>query len=316
MQHIRNNRLVTQGISVVLLCCAALAVNAEQMMRALPPPAAAQPIVAQPKLQTVPSMGAPQPVVGVQGAQPMSSQLPDIYIQEAILSYPALNAEFHIVFPNQPGRGAIPLNLYQAGAMPPIQVSTRDGDQRFPVLSCDSTLTANLRVNIGNNGQKAYDGMQPQAGVTATVAGALYSAGFAPVSPQQSQAVNLGPLSLKPGTYAFGIVLNQGKTGGETNFANNVARGSFEIRCQGASGPTPGMLPPPDHQATPRQITTGELAMTGQRVDTRVITTGELAMIGQRVDTRVITTGELAMTGQRVESRAVTTGEVTMTGRR
>jgi hypothetical protein len=309
MQHNRSIRLLAQEISAVLLCCAALTVNADQMMRALPPPVAAQPIVAQPKLQTMPSMGAPKPVVGAQGAQPMPSQLPDIYIQEAILSYPVLKAEFHLVFPNQPGHSAISLNLYQAAAMPPVQVSTRDGEQRFPVLSCDNALTANLRVIVGNIGQKAYDGMPPQAGVTATVAGALYSAGFSSVKPQQFQAVNLGPLSLKHGIYAFGIVLNQGKMGGEMNFTNNVARGSFEIRCQGASRPIP--------TATTRQITTGELSMTGQRVDARAITTGELSMTGQRVDARAITTGELSMIGQRVESREATTiNEIYIMGRR
>jgi hypothetical protein len=291
MQQIRNIRLVTQGVAAVLLCCVAFNVNADQMMRALPPSAAAQPIAVQPKLQTLPTIGAPQPTVGAQGAQPMSSQLPDIYIQEAILSYPALKAEFHLVFPNQPGRNPIPLNLFPTAAVSTVQVNSRDGDQRFPVLSCDNALTASLRVIVGNNGQKTYDGMEPQAGVTATVAGSLYAAGFAPVSPQQSQTVNLGPLSLKPGTYAFGIVLNQGKTGGETNFANNVARGSFEIRCQGSFGPT--------QAATTRQITTGELSMTGQRVDTRAITTGELSMTGQRDQSREVTTEEVTMTGRR-----------------
>jgi len=293
MQHIRNIRLVTKAVAAVMLCCAALTVNADQVMRALPPPVAVQPTAVQPKLQTLPTIGSPQPVVGAQAAQPISSQLPDIYIQEAILSFPALKAELHLVFPNQPGRSAFPLNLYQATAVPPIQISTRDGDQRFPVLSCDNAMTANLRVIVGNSGQKTYDGMPPQAGVTATMADNQYSGGFAPVSTQQSQTINLGPLLLKPGTYAFGIVVNQGKTGGETNFANNVSRGSFEIRCQGSSSPTPIV--------TTRQITTGELSMTGQRVDARVITTGELSMTGQRVDARAITTGELSMTGQRVD---------------
>jgi len=308
MQHIRNIRLLAQGISVVPLCCAALTVDADQMMRALPPPVAAQPTAVQPRIQTLPTIVAPKPVVGTLGTQPISSMLPDMFIQEAILSYPVLNAEFHIVFPHQPGRNAIPLNLYPTAAVPAAQGKLLDSERRFPVLNCDSALSANLRVIVGNSGQKNYDGMPPQAGVTVTVAGNQYYRGFAPISTQQSQAVNLGAILLKPGTYAFGVVVNQGKTGGETNFANNVARGSFEIRCQGSSGPT--------QAATSRQITTEELSMTGQRVDARAITTGELSMTGQRVDARAITTGELSVTGQRIDARDITTGELSMTGQR
>jgi len=308
VQYMKSIRVLVQGIIITLtLSFTFVAGGTEQTIRARPAPAAVQPM-----LSTRPSTVSPQPAVGAQGAQPMSSQTPDVYIQEAILSYPGINAEFHIVFPNQPGRSAIPLNLYPTTDVPVVQGHTTDSERRFPVLGCDRPLTANLRVIISNSGKKAYDGMPLQAGVTATVAGAQFSGGFASISSQQSQSVNLGPLTMKPGTYAFGIVVNQGKTGGELNFSNNVARGSFEIRCQGASGPTFGVTP----AGTARALTTGELTMTGQRAELRVIATGELTMTGQRADTRIVNTGELTMTGQRVDSRAVTPGELIMTGQR
>ena len=176
---------------------------------------------------------------------PMSAQLPDVYIQEAILSFPELNAEFHLVFPNQPGRQAMPLLLQQSGTVPVARRPTRDVSRPpFPVQSCARPLAARLRVIVGNNGQTAYDGMPPQAGVAASVGGARLVAGFAAISPHQPRTVDLGPLSLLPGGHPFGIVLNAGRTGSEQDFANNVARGNFDIRCAALGAPTRAGQPP------------------------------------------------------------------------
>jgi hypothetical protein len=244
MQPIKNIRLATQGIAAVLLFGIAFVAGADQIRRALPAPTTVQPTVVAPAGISPAGVVAPTSL-----PHPGSAQLPDVYIQEAILSYPDINAEFHIVFPNQPGRKAIPLNLQPTAAVPPAQGSARDSERPYPVLSCDRALTANLRVIVGNSGQKAYDGMPPQAGVALTVGGAQSSGGFATINSQQSQSVNLGPLSLKPGMHAFGIVVNSGKTGGELNFTNNTARGSFEIRCQGGSQPTPAPTQQPPKQS-------------------------------------------------------------------
>ncbi len=65
----------------------------------------------------------------------------------------------------------------------------------------------------------------------------------------------------------------------------------------------------------PKNVTTGELTMTGMRFQPKNVTTGELTMIGGWKPKNV-TTGELTMTGLRFQPKNVTTGELTMTGLR
>jgi len=231
-------------VAAVLLLCASSGAGAQQlhlMPAPLAAPAATRPSIAMPARAA--------PAVGVRAPAPMppmlSAHAPDLYIEEAILSYPELNAEFHLVFPNRPGRQAAPLLLQQSGTVPVARRRTRDVSRPpFPVQSCGQPLAARLRVIVGNKGQSAYDGMPPRAGVAASVGGTRLVAGFAAISPHQPRAVDLGTLSLAPGRIAFGIVLNGGRTGGEQNFANNVARGSFEIRCASPGAPQRAGQPP------------------------------------------------------------------------
>lgn len=224
-------------IAAIALLAAATGAGAQQMHLMpshLSSPATGLPSspAALPQRPASPSTGAPMPV-------------PDVIVQEAILSFPELDAEFHLVFPGQPGRQALPLLLQQSASVPVARGQTRDVSRPpLPVQSCARPLTARLRVVVGNVGQNAYDGMPPQAGVGATVGGARLASGFATVAPHQPRAVDLGPLSLMPGRHAFSIVLNGGRTGGEQNFVNNVARGSFEIRCAAAGAPLRAGPPP------------------------------------------------------------------------
>ena len=66
MKRIKNFRLATQGITAVLLFGIAFAAGAEQMMRALPAPAATQPVAALPAVQQIAAPAAARP------APPMS----------------------------------------------------------------------------------------------------------------------------------------------------------------------------------------------------------------------------------------------------
>ena len=96
--------------------------------------------------------------------------------------------------------------------------------------------------------------------------------------------------------------------------ATGAARGLTPplIRPPIASGPRPASPGP----RFPKQITTGELAMTGLRFQSKEVTTGELAMTGLRFQSKEVTTGELGMTGLRIQPKSVTTGELSMTGLR